>query len=671
MQFGLPTIVTALRPSRAGEGRGARETGPASSSSSSSSYRADIDGLRAVAVIAVVLGHAFEEWFPGGYLGVDVFFVISGFVITHSLFGRGAASFGSFFAAFSLRRIKRILPALLVCAGLTCAVLLVIDPAPRTSLRTGFAALFGASNFSLYFQELDYFSPSIRFNAFTHTWSLGVEEQFYLLFPLMFWFLFRPAGRGTAPRFLAVISAFSAASLAGFVLLQTSAPMAAYYMMPLRFWELGAGVAAATLLHLRPHDIRAARWSLLPPAGVLCAMAALFAIPPDAKFAGHIAIVLLTAVLLLLGASPAFQSPLLTNRPARYVGNISYSFYLWHWPFLTFGLFLPDRVWANPFFAMACAFCVAALSYHFVEQPFRRIRVPQPRLSHFAAALVCVLSVVGLVALGDMYRNSLIKAALRPGFLPLPDSNLKYHPTCVVDGQGLPLQTDTFENCTFPPIAGGRETSTLWVMGDSHAGHLQGALIKLRDDLGYGFHLVETPGIVFPVTVPGGFAPRETLFEKVRDAWKPGDAVVISRLFLSRTEPVSVAADVAEWIGKVDLLARQLAQSGIGLVLVGPPPMFRFEDIRACDPSRIQRCSIARDSLDSVSAAVNGALAGLADGHENTAFVEIFSEFCPADAPICGPTRDGVFLFRDRDHLNSEGAALLAGRIHAALDALR
>lgn len=101
---------------------------------SGKTYRADIDGLRAVAVIAVIAGHAFEGWFPRGYLGVDVFFVISGFVITHSLFSRGGASFGSFFAAFSLRRIKRLLPALLVCISLTCAVLLSLDSAPRTSL---------------------------------------------------------------------------------------------------------------------------------------------------------------------------------------------------------------------------------------------------------------------------------------------------------------------------------------------------------------------------------------------------------------------------------------------------------------------------------------------------------------------------------------------------------
>ncbi len=637
-------------------------------------YRADIDGLRAIAVIAVIAGHAFEGWFPGGYLGVDVFFVISGFVITQSLLARGGASFGSFFAAFSLRRIKRLLPALLVCVGLTSAMLLFLDPAPRTSLLTGAASLFGASNFSLYFQELDYFSPSIKYNAFTHMWSLGVEEQFYLLFPFIFWFAFRPSQSGKAKRLLWLILAFSVLSLAGFILFQASAPMAAYYMMPLRFWELGFGVVVATLLHHRPDRFQGASRYMPPPALIL-AMAALFTVSLGEKFVGHMVVVVLTTALLLVGANPNDQSRILTNRLARYIGDISYSFYLWHWPFLTFGLFVPFSISANPFLAIFSAFCVSALSYHFVEQPFRRVKIPHPRLWHFTGALLSVLSVIAVIATANIYRKSLgftqIEAALRPDFLPLPGSNLPFNPTCVVDGQKRLLQPDTFENCTFAPIAGKQESSTLWVMGDSHAGHLQGALLKLRTDYGYGVHLTETPGNTFPVINPEGFLPRETLFENVQANWKSGDVVVLSRLYLSRTDPIGVGADVSGWLDKVDVLASNLAQSGVKLLLVGPPPMFLFEDIRACVPANVISCSVDRDRLENVIDAIHRDLARITNRHENAAFLEIFSALCPVDASICSPTNDGVFMFRDRDHLNAEGAALLSEYFYAALANLK
>ncbi|MGC1497913.1 MAG: acyltransferase family protein [Sulfitobacter sp.] len=634
------------------------------------SYRPDIDGLRAIAVIAVISGHTFEGRFPGGYLGVDVFFVISGFVITHSLFSREDQRLGRFIAAFSLRRIKRLLPALLVCIGLTCVALLVLDSTPKTSLRTGAAALFGISNFSLYLQELDYFSASTRYNAFTHTWSLGVEEQFYLVFPLIFWFVFQPSSSKNQRAFLFLILSFSTISLVGFFALQASAPMAAYYMMPLRFWELGLGVAAATALHQGNSDtVQIKRY--LNPLALIAVLTVFFVIPLDVRALGHLAVVVVTTVLLLVGANPNAQSHLLTNRLMRYVGNISYSLYLWHWPFLTFGLLAPYGFFANPFLAILCAIIAAILSYHLVEQPVRKFKTPTPRLWHFAAALLSVFLVIGSVAAGNDYRKSLglkpIEAALRPDFHLLPGSDLPFNPTCVVDGQNRLLQSDTFEKCTFLPKPGG-DSRTLWVMGDSHAGHLQGALLKLRDEYGFGVHLIETPGNTYPVINPQGFSPRETLFKETQEHWKPGDIVVLSRLYLSREDPLRVLRDVPQWLEMVDFLADDLRQSGIDLLLIGPPPMFSFEDIRACVPADVKSCSIPREGLEVVITEVHQQLSQLAGQYENVAMLDIFEHLCPRQAPICGPTQNGVFQFRDRDHLNTEGAAMLSEFFYRVLN---
>lgn len=636
-------------------------------------YRNDIDGLRAIAVVSVVIGHAFETMLPGGFLGVDVFFVISGYVITLSLLGRDHTRFGSFLAAFFLRRIKRLMPALLVCFVITCAVVIALDRQPKVSLITGALSLIGASNFALYAQELDYFSPSIKYNAFTHTWSLGVEEQFYLLFPLLFWLVFAPHRAGRARVLGGVVLGLSALSLLAYIAFQTAAPTATYYMMPFRFWELGAGVVAALWVHsgmkgagpgLRPVETTLA-------AGGLCMI---FVMAEPGMIGGHVAAVMLTAMLLIGGAGAGRPAWVLCNVGVTYVGRISYSLYLWHWPFLTFGLLAPSSLIAHPLLAIACATGAAVLSYHLVEQPVRRLRTPAPKARHFLTAFGTGIVAVVLIGGGyDLRRAQLAEVTVDPypvAFALSPVTGLPYNPTCVVDEQTRLLLSDTFDNCTFPPTSE-VEPRRLWVLGDSHAGHLQGGLIKLREDHGFGFHLVETPGAAFPVTQDHGFASRDALMEDVRAALQPGDVVVLSRLFFQRTDSFDLSADVPKWGGLVDALASDLAALDVDLLLIGPPPMFRFEDLRACDPNARVGCGVARDDLAPAVGEVHKMLDGLAIQHENTHVFKTFSILCPAVVPVCTPAINGVFQYRDRDHLNVAGAGLLVTGLAQQLGAMR
>jgi len=159
-------------------------------------YRPEIDGLRAIAVLAVILHHLSDRLLPGGYLGVDVFFVISGYVITASLAERPAASLSDLMLGFYARRIRRLLPALLLCVLVTALLFSLVAPDPGQMLGVGWRALFGFSNITLYHLAVDYFRPAINLEPYAHTWSLGVEEQFYLLFPLLLWL--SGFGRGAA-----------------------------------------------------------------------------------------------------------------------------------------------------------------------------------------------------------------------------------------------------------------------------------------------------------------------------------------------------------------------------------------------------------------------------------------------------------------------------------------
>ncbi|MDF1776643.1 MAG: acyltransferase family protein [Rhizobiaceae bacterium] len=638
-------------------------------------YRSDIDGLRAIAVIAVIAGHAFETWFPGGFLGVDVFFVISGFVITQSLLPQKRSDAGAFLSAFLLRRIKRLLPALLVCVAITSGVTLLIDPTPAASIQTGMAALLGFSNLSLYFQELDYFAATARYNSFTHTWSLGVEEQFYLLFPVLFWLAMQRSSTSRNTIFTTSIALLAAASFGAFVGFHDSHPVATYYWMGTRFWELGTGVLAALFVHRSGLCFRLP-YSRGLAMVLLALLFTLFLVPARLVPWNNLAAVTFVCLLLVIGAFPQNQLPILTNGVARYLGKTSYSLYLWHWPFLTFGLLAPRSFFASKALAIVCAVVAASISYHFVEQPFRRAPLPRRKRNYFAFAVASVGLACLLIAASLDYRKQLLAAiginhaviekALGEGFLPLPESGLSFVHTCAIDGDGRRLKDNTFAACTFPPIPGG-DARTLWVMGDSHAGHLQGMLIELRTRYGLGFHLVETPGKRFPNDKDTDFAPRLALYQDARAVWKPGDVVVLSRLYIRRNERMTIHETVPRWLDAVNVLAKDLKAEGLNLMLVGPPPMFDFEDIRACNPSYPLICAKNRAALLKPVAQIHAQIRTIVEENDNVALFETFPHLCPDNEPTCSPADEGFFLFRDRDHLNAQGAARLAPEFYRAL----
>ena len=207
-----------------------------------SPYRPEIDGLRAFAVTTVIINHFNKEILPGGYLGVDMFFVISGFVITSSLYQRPSKNFKDFISGFYERRIKRLVPALSMFVLIMSIVICLFNPSPSFSLKTGLASLFGFSNLFLLKESTDYFAQSTELNVFTHTWSLGVEEQFYILFPFLVWFsgYGRQKKNGIRNLFLIVLI-LTIASLIGFAYFYLNNPTAGYFLMPTRFWEMAAG----------------------------------------------------------------------------------------------------------------------------------------------------------------------------------------------------------------------------------------------------------------------------------------------------------------------------------------------------------------------------------------------------------------------------------------------
>jgi peptidoglycan/LPS O-acetylase OafA/YrhL len=333
-------------------------------------YRPEIEGLRAIAVLAVVANHFDKRLLPSGHLGVDIFFVISGFVITASLSRRRSESLRDLLLDFYARRIKRLQPALLVFVIAASVLICLVNPTPRDTLVTGIASLFGLSNFVLYNQSINYFARPAELNIFTHTWSLGIEEQFYLVYPLLLWVTgFAPQAKNGTRNLFLVISVLSIFSFAAFVVLARTNQPASFFLVSSRFWELGIG-CLAFLLTRAPS--RVSRLLAKRPPDVLLLGLLAFLLSKQAKTIDLLGIVIVTALLLYSLRPGGHAYRLLANKNLVIIGMLSYSLYLWHWPIVVLSRWTVGiHLWTVPF-QVAFMILLSVASYNWIEDPLRK-----------------------------------------------------------------------------------------------------------------------------------------------------------------------------------------------------------------------------------------------------------------------------------------------------------
>ncbi len=447
-------------------------------------YRPHIDGLRTIAVLPVVLYHLGSPYITGGFIGVDVFFVVSGYLITSILLDDMDKERYSIFR-FYQRRILRILPALsavLLATFVLSGFLFFPSEQAETGKSIAAAAVFGANFF--FWGDSGYFAAPAETKPLLHMWSLAVEEQFYIFFPILLWFLYRSFPK----RMLSVIMVLSIISFALCIVMTFRHQPTAFYLLPTRAWELGIGAGLA--IWAQGRELRQGS-GLIALIGAVLVILPMFFLSSESLFPGwNAAPPVLGTALLLWWGHQGWIGRVLSWAPMVYVGRTSYSLYLWHWPVIVFWkAYSGESLSALEMVLLgSVSFALAVVSLHVIEKPFRTAKARAVPASKVVTA--------GGMALAGFAGLGLLGANGHGGLRSLPDEVVRI--ASFVDYTDGPDRLKQFRDgvCQIGQGDGGFEafepqtcavpsTSELnmLVIGDSHAAQFWGALDQVFPDI--------------------------------------------------------------------------------------------------------------------------------------------------------------------------------------------
>lgn len=605
-------------------------------------YRPGIDGMRAIAVLGVVLYHAgFGP--PGGFVGVDVFFVISGFLITSLLEDELAKTGRIDIAAFYARRIRRLLPALgIVLLATVLGAFAILSPYGELSaaLRSVAAsALFGANIFFQYTTG-DYFGPNVNHLPLLHLWSLGVEEQYYLLWPVALLLARRLALRWR--RVVFVACALASLAFAEWALYQGS--QAAFYAMPSRWWELSLGALVAWA---PAPGTKARRWESL--AGLLVISVAMSF--PAHHFPGTGALPAVLGAALLLHASTEEGGAwrLLASRPMVLIGQVSYPFYLWHWPLLALAaVAIPGEIPFPTRAALAgAAFLLAVGTWRWVERPVRgRALLRQGKLVG-ATAVACAAMAILTFQLADATQQTPPRSD--PGSLAANDSPTNRQ-RCHNSSLNPPTMPDEGA-CRL----GRGDAPSVAIWGDSHALAFEPFAEVIAGRENATAIAYSRDGCAPALGYDNGQRPQMAEWCRAFNAQALSRIESMDTVILASRWP---SPDERQFSEDLTATVDQLAQHVRRVFIIGPTP-----DLHASVPDCIRQgalaaCQISRQEFDDHAKTRRSLLMSLASRHENVSYIDPTGFFC--DASTCPGVRNGMALYWDDNHISSTAAASFA-----------
>ena len=644
--------------------------------SSAAEFRPDIEGLRGIAILLVLLFHAGLPWTPGGFVGVDVFFVISGFLITGKLWRESQQPGGLNITRFYAWRIRRLLPAAFVAVALISLVgLLLAAPLDRSELAAdGAASALSLANMR-FIGSVDYFAATTSPSPFLHFWSLSVEEQFYLVWPALIVLL---TWRGGSSRRLIVALLIGVvASFALSIWLTDTSPARAFYLLPTRVWQLGVGGLLALVGVMgTSRGAGALAW-----AGLAAVAVAGVALTAEMPYPGLAALLPTAGAVALLygGAAPSGPVRLLAAAPLRFLGKISYSLYLWHWPLLVLPLMFLERALTGVEIvaSVAVAIGVSWLSWRFVEQPFRygdRSR----RATSWSAIRVGVAGILSVALFTQGLAAALPSSAVAVQPTPSPSGSP------VASDRPITLPADltpslasarddeerlrgdgclAFERVTTPPncVYGVKGSAiTIALVGDSHASHWFPAIEAIALERGWRLLTFVKVSCSFTTLAQRNLALKReyrecTAFNEATVARlnqiKPALTIIVNRRTFRPIEENITSALAGAALG--EMVARI---PGATAILVDTPDPGR--DVPAClskHPSDIRACLFTQDDADNREIGIAERVAADVSGAR---LIDLTANIC-TEWP-CSPISGSVLIYRDEDHMTATFSRSLA-----------
>jgi len=618
-------------------------------------HRKDIEGLRAIAILLVIAAHAKIPWLQGGFIGVDIFFVISGFLITRILANEISNTGYINFLDFYARRLKRLLPTLILVIAITALTLyFLLQPIDQlTQAKAGAAASLWLSNIYFSYTTFDYFGVQAESNAFLHTWSLGVEEQFYLIWPALIIAIW--AIHKSINYFKVYLIILTLVSFYYCVSISKNNPDLAFYLMPLRAWQFSIGalvcIAAEKTIAIKNVYSQTIIWS---GVGIIAISAvtlgnnitypSFWALLPTAA----------TAMLIFIGSTNTTHivNKLLTSLPLQLIGKTSYAWYLWHWPILIIGnILLPQISIGETLFLIFLSWILAAVTFYYFENPIRHwdIYPSRPGWKIIVAIFVMVVVNSSFIRWHNHILNNFDTTTPSPYLKATMDAPEIYMLEC----------DDWYHSATLKPCYFGERDAnkTAVIIGDSIGLQWFPALKKIF--LASGWQLVVLTKSACPMIDDAIFYKRLGREYTECTQWK--DAAIKE---ISRIRPDTIIMGSAEgydikpnlWNSGSKKFFSRISHYTDWVYVIRATPELPFNGPKCLNENRFvsehRAKSICQSTIENDrNSSTWDAIKNASYSFKNIRIIDMNLIVCPNN--ICTAQKNGLIVFRDQQHLTA------------------